>query len=633
MAADGEEEDGPSVSAAPILPAPDFSPEFKPDAILAVLGQVARRQIRDAAMPGEYSDAARAMLRAGFAGVRGISHQACFREAPPAATTGGADFGRKSDFLREGIFEPGKMDALLQKSRGGLLAEYARFLSGGKKKKPKDEASADAFDKLVERARRAQCPDGLWRRSFKKSDNASAPDTCASALLAYGLAWGVNQPIKMEWLDVSRMHVIRAWQALVRCVEPDGKLRFAGDESRDEQAMAAGAFLLAGSEVFRMARAMTEPLPFVLTEKYRRDLEFQKDRIAGEPPPTRTHTLETMKKVCAWQQEHLFKGTPGKVAGDAIEPDKSWFRGALFAGVIAAARATNDDYYWNLAREVCANNRWQPGPNVLHDSNDFAITQTYLQLFLKDRQPERIEATRAAMDSLIAKDHPGRREWSWADALFMAPAAWAQMTAATGEVRYLDRMNRMWWDSVAFLYDPEEKLFYRDATYKPHADGFQLSERNGKKIFWGRGNGWVAGGICNILQYFPKEHPDRKKYESLLKDFAASLARAQGSDGLWRASLLDPDSYPLGETSGSAFFCYAIAWGINHGILDRAKYLPVAAKAWHALMACVEPDGKLGFVQLAADSPRSPTFREKNVEYAAGAFLMAGSEMIQLLEK
>ena len=603
---------------------------------MAVLDNVATRQLAQASAPSEYSTEARAMLQAGLDGLCGVSDQARYRAVHFPSTSGRADFGWKGEFGRTSFWEnlnAEKMSSLLQQSRGGVLAGYARFLGGLAKGDPSYEAHALIFDKLVRRARHAQCPDGLWRCSLQKNEGHEVPDLTASALLAYGMAWGVNQPIKMEWLDASRLPVINAWRGLVCCVEMDGKLRFEENRSRDAQAMAAGAFLLAGSEIFRMAKAMTEPLPFVDSEKYREDLKFQKRRIAEEEPATRARSLEAMRKVCEWQQGNLFRGTPGTVAGDAMEPDKSWYRGALFAGVVAAARATHDPYYWDLALKVSANNHWQPGPNVLHDGNDFAITQTYLQLFLKDKQPERIEPTRAAMDALIAKDSPGRREWSWADALFMAPAAWAQMSAATGEARYVERMNKMWWDSVGFLYDPEEKLFYRDATYKPHADGFQLCERNGKKIFWGRGNGWVAGGICNVLQYLPKEHPDRKKHEALLIDFAASLARAQGPDGLWRASLLDPDSYPLGETSGSTFFCYAIAWGVNHGILDRAKYLPVAAKAWQALMACVEPDGKMGFVQLPADSPRSPTFREKNVEYAAGAFLMAGSEMIQLLEK
>ena len=59
---------------------------------------------------------------------------------------------------------------------------------------------------------------------------------------------------------------------------------------------------------------------------------------------------------------------------------------------------------------------------------------------------------------------------------------------------------------------------------------------------------------------------------------SAAMAAIQGSDGLWRTGLLDPDSYPLPENSGSAFFTYALAWGINHGILDRAEYEPVVEK-------------------------------------------------------
>lgn len=192
-------------------------------------------------------------------------------------------------------------------------------------------------------------------------------------------------------------------------------------------------------------------------------------------------------------------------------------------------------------------------------------------------------------------------------------------------------MNKMWWESIDLLLDKQVNLVYRDKTFMPQTDGVQMRERNGKGIFWSRGNGWVVGGLCNVLDVMPADYPDRRRYEELLVKLCTALAETQGEDGLWRASLLDPDSYPLGETSGSTFFCHAIAWGINHGLLDREKFLPVAMKSWQALMACVEPDGKLGYVQAPAESPRSPTYREKNVEYAAGAFLASGGEMIHLL--
>ena len=61
---------------------------------------------------------------------------------------------------------------------------------------------------------------------------------------------------------------------------------------------------------------------------------------------------------------------------------------------------------------------------------------------------------------------------------------------------------------------------------------------------------------------------------------AASVSRLQGADELWRPSLLDPQEVPIPETSSSGFFCYALAWGINHGFLDRQTYLPVVKRAW-----------------------------------------------------
>jgi len=115
----------------------------------------------------------------------------------------------------------------------------------------------------------------------------------------------------------------------------------------------------------------------------------------------------------------------------------------------------------------------------------------------------------------------------------------------------------------------------------------------------------------------------------LLKDMAVSVSRVQGEDGLWRPSLLDPQEAPVPETSSSGFFCYAIAWGINQGYLDRKTYLPVVKKAWKGLNSAVHPDGKLGWVQPIGAAPATLTF-EDNQEYGSGAFLLAGSEMGKL---
>lgn len=121
-------------------------------------------------------------------------------------------------------------------------------------------------------------------------------------------------------------------------------------------------------------------------------------------------------------------------------------------------------------------------------------------------------------------------------------------------------------------------------------------------------------------------------YEKIYLQMAQRLAGLQGPDGYWHASLLDPASYPNPETSASGFNCYGLAWGINNGYLSKEKYLPIVKKAWDAMVRSVDADGKLCWVQPIGADPKSVT-REMTEIYGVGAFLLAGSEMVKLLEK
>lgn len=106
---------------------------------------------------------------------------------------------------------------------------------------------------------------------------------------------------------------------------------------------------------------------------------------------------------------------------------------------------------------------------------------------------------------------------------------------------------------------------------------------------------------------------------------AHKLLSLQDEDGLWRVSLLDTEFLDLGESGGSTFFTYALAWGINNGLIDQA-YIPKVEKAWIALCANVNAEGRLGYVQQVAGDPYPFQYDQWQV-YATGAFLMAGKEM------
>ncbi len=184
-------------------------------------------------------------------------------------------------------------------------------------------------------------------------------------------------------------------------------------------------------------------------------------------------------------------------------------------------------------------------------------------------------------------------------------------------------MNKEYKATYDYLFDKEENLFYRDRRY------FGKKEANGKKVFWGRGNGWVLGGLAEILQALPKKDKNRDFYAKLFVTLCTRVAELQSPDGYWHASLLDPASYPSPETSATGFIVYALAYGVNEGLLDKNTFAPVITKGWQAMLDAVAPDGKLGYVQPIGADPRKVT-RDMTEVYGVGAFLLAGNQIYKM---
>jgi rhamnogalacturonyl hydrolase YesR len=184
-------------------------------------------------------------------------------------------------------------------------------------------------------------------------------------------------------------------------------------------------------------------------------------------------------------------------------------------------------------------------------------------------------------------------------------------------------MDHEWWLTSGSLYNSQEHLYFRDSRY------FTQKQANGKPIFWSRGNGWVMGALVNVLRIMPADYPSRPKYVAQFREMAEKVVAIQGADGLWRSGLLDPAAYDLPEVSGSAFFTFAIAYGINEKILDRKTYLPVVNRSWRGMLTHIYADGRLGSIQPIDGQPG--TFKASaSYVYGVGGFLMAGSEMHRL---
>ena len=310
-----------------------------------------------------------------------------------------------------------------------------------------------------------------------------------------------------------------------------------------------------------------------------------------------------------------------------------WTNGAFYTGVFSAYETLKKSYILDSLVAMGERNQWKPGPRV-HHADDWTICQTYIDIYRikKDRrmiQPF-IDTLKVFGNSVNKEVAKHGITWWWCDALFMGPPALVKLGITLNDKQYFKMSDTLFKQCYDRLYNKEEQLFARDAKYLWKGEETDVKEKNGRLIFWSRGNGWVMGGLVKIISELPASHPVRNFYIELYKQMANKIAAIQQADGLWRASLLDPDSYPGGEGSGSGFYCYGLAWGINQGILDKDKYLPIVKKAWIGLCSLQQENGMIGWVQPIGADPQKNFSPDSWEVYGTGAFLSAGSEVIKL---
>ncbi len=386
----------------------------------------------------------------------------------------------------------------------------------------------------------------------------------------------------------------------------------------------------------------------------------------------KSDVYKTMQTVSDWQwtkynkETNLFDGNEHSAymgPTDADSHPQGWVYAAFHVGMARWAKLADsqgDSTVMTKLYDVAKRNKYLFAPRI-YNADDYAIGQLYLDLYAKYKEPEmlaplktifeiilnspsttdlyfkKIKVDKTAHDdySEVPFDEfegrkfsvvPCKSRWCWADALFMGPPVWIELAKLTGDKRYLDFANKEFWETANLLWDKEDHLFFRDTRF------FNKREKNGQKIIWARGVGWVVAGLARILEHLPQDHADRSGYEDIFKKVMARLATAQQPDGFWRPSVLAPESQPFKETSGTALIAFAYASGVNQGVLSKEKYLPVITDAWSALVGAVQPNGKLGWVQPIGASP--DTVSEDDTQlYGVSGFLMTGVEIHKLLEK
>jgi rhamnogalacturonyl hydrolase YesR len=320
---------------------------------------------------------------------------------------------------------------------------------------------------------------------------------------------------------------------------------------------------------------------------------------------------------------------------DRVEPSAdnlTWQHGAFHTGIAAAYRITSDPRYRAAILKIGDDANWtlrrRTSDKAWYHADDHCMGQAWLELYEMEelRLPQWIEDVKMRIDWVMDAPLAGRTDYSWCDALFMAPPIYERLATITGDNAYRTYIDGQWWDVSDFLYDEDWQLYYRDSRY------FGRTENNGSPIFWSRGNGWVIAGLVRMLDHMPQDWPTRAQYLGQFREMAARLAAMQSADdGLWCSSLLAPERFDFEpETSGSAFFIYAFAWGINEGLLDAEIYEPVVNQAWSGLTKHLTKTGELRYIQQVGAEPAKNNQLSAGKEYGYGAFLLAASEMWRL---
>ena len=317
-----------------------------------------------------------------------------------------------------------------------------------------------------------------------------------------------------------------------------------------------------------------------------------------------------------------------------------WPIAPYYDGLIALSQAMGNPVFWSEVIRCGDSVAWTNAMRPYH-ADDIAVSHSWLKTYQANKtKTERFVYVKERLDKIIEDASTWTKgeargfgnspvySWNWCDALYMAPITFLRMYNITGDKKYLDYMNQEFKWTTDRLYSKEDSLFYRDARF------IGKINENGKKIFWGRGNGWVIAGLAMILEEYPKADKGYQFYKELFLQMANAVRKSQLENGLWGVNLADKNEYKNditlgGEGSSSAFITFALAWGVNNGLLD-GSYRNVVLKGWDGLKSLVDEKGRFCYVQPIGASPDSFS-KDTTQVYGVGAFFLTASEVSKIL--
>lgn len=359
--------------------------------------------------------------------------------------------------------------------------------------------------------------------------------------------------------------------------------------------------------------------------------QFLLGQIVSLPVQTASTLLPSKKdvldKMVLANNYFLIKYPSPSAKADPTHEGNIWTKGTYLQGVMALHRINSDPSLYKYAVDWATYFNWNARDgNRTTNADNQCCMQTYIDLYQIEPEDVRLNNTIACMDNMVRSTSVSY--WSWIDAMYMSMPVLVDLSIVKGDTKYSEKAYELYnyTKTTAGFYNKSNNLWWRDASFK------------GSNVYWSRGNGWVFAAHAKVLSLLPETDPHYEEYKTTFIEMAEALKDCQREDGFWNPDLLNQNNHGGKETSGTAFFTYGMAWGINAGILDSDVYLPCVLKGWNGMAKdALHTNGFLGWVQGTGKQPsdgqplsytKVPNFED----YGLGAFLLAGSEVYKLAQ-
>lgn len=185
----------------------------------------------------------------------------------------------------------------------------------------------------------------------------------------------------------------------------------------------------------------------------------------------------------------------------------------------------------------------------------------------------------------------------WVDDIYMISAIQTSAHRVTGEMKYLDRAALTTATYIEKLQQPDGLFFH--AADSP--------------FYWGRGVGWFAAGMTEILRALPEDHPHYAPIMKGYKKMMSALAKHQSESGLWRQLVDKPEAWE--ETSSTGMYVYAMVTGVKRGWLDEQQYGPVARKGWLGLVDMLDDKSNMKNVCVGTNKAAKMVGNDLDAQY------------------